>query len=204
MIDEKDLPLLLFLEQKLIDSKNYSAFSFSSTMHSEIKSQSDFNRLARILIIYDIAKPIKGNLNPDIIVIGKTELTGERIIQDIFNEEQNSLKSKSVEAENVLLTNESLKYQQTIRDQEQQIRNLTAENFKVQKREKWVKLIYFLIGSGLTALGTFLTYKQVYGTTQAQKQPQQVSIESERTKSQKSSIQNQTITILKNDSTTNK
>jgi hypothetical protein len=96
MIDEKDLPLLLFLEQKLIESKNSSAFSFSSNMHSELKSQSHFNNLARILFTYDIAKPIKGNGNPDIVVISKTDLTGERRIQDIFNEEQEDKKREEI------------------------------------------------------------------------------------------------------------
>ena len=173
MIEEKDLPLLLFLEQKLIDSKNFDAFSFSSNLHSGIKSQSQFNNLARILFKYDIAKPMKGKGNPDIVIISKTDLTDEKRLQYFFDKQTESNIEENIKLENLKLTNNELKHQQTIREQGQRILNLSEENLKLQNRRLKIELLIFVVG--LIVGGIFSNLPDIlkYVSTHLQQENQQ-------------------------------
>ena len=212
MIEEKDLPLLLFLEQKLIDSKNFDAFSFSSNLHSGIKSQSQFNNLARILFKYDIAKPMKGKGNPDIVIISKTDLTDEKRLQYFFDKQTESNIEENIKLENLKLTNNELKHQQTIREQGQRILNLSEENLKLQNRRLKIELLIFVVG--LIVGGIFSNLPDIlkYVSTHLQQENQQNKLQkgenyhTSKNNEQTLTITSQkdTITKIKNDSTTNK
>lgn len=145
MIDEKDLPFLVLIEEKLIATKNSSFCLTIGNFENVFNDNSHFNNLVSVLIEYGVAeKPIgSGSLPDNIIAIIKTDKTGYERIQDIFNKEQKLLKSKSLEIENTFLTNDSLKYQQTIRTQEQKIRDLTEKKLR---REFVISIISLIIG----------------------------------------------------------
>ena len=203
MIEEKDLRLLILIEEKLIEVNSDSIPVTMGDFKDIFIDRSHFNNIARILVKHNLAKELISKM-PNIVAIIKTDLTRYKRIQDIFNEEQNSVKSKLIEAENILLTNESLKHQKTIIDQEQKIRNLTEENLKLSNSNFRKYILHLFIAATIGVIVENIMDISKYASslylqvTQEQK-PKQAQPISERTKTQTNQISNK-----KNDSTTNK
>ena len=203
MIQEKDLPLLILVEEKLIELNSDSIPVTMGDFKDIFIDRSHFNNIARILVKHNLAKEPKSFM-PNKVAIIKTDLTGYKRIQDIFNEEQNSLKSKSVEAENILLTNESLKHQQTIREQDQRIKNLNEENLNLSNSNFRKYLLHLFIAALLGAIGTNIMdiskyVSNLYLQVTPEQKPKQAQPIYERTKTQTNQLSNK-----KKDSTKNK
>ncbi|MFY8069164.1 MAG: hypothetical protein ACOVMG_03620 [Flavobacterium sp.] len=91
MIQEKDLPLLILVEEKLIELNSDSIPVTMGDFKDIFIDRSHFNNIARILVKHKLAKEPK-SIMPNIVAIIKTDLTGYKRIKDIFNEEQEDKK----------------------------------------------------------------------------------------------------------------
>lgn len=191
MIEEKDLPLLIKL-QKLILSKGDVSVTLNDFInligYKTEHSESDFEALSEKLVEYDIAE-INETLGGNSLHLLKTNKTHSISIEDIFKSEQNNISTKNIEDENTKLTNESLKYEQTIRAQDQKIRNLTEENLSFEKKERWVRFVYFILGNVFMFIGANFKDISIYVSNLALLNNQQESVKSVQTKNQTESIQ---------------
>lgn len=102
MIQEKDLPLLILVEEKLIEVNSDSIPVTIGDFKDIFIDRSNFNNIARILVTYNLAEEPKSKM-PNIVAIIKTDLTGYKRIQDIFNEKQEDKRRKDVEFKAILL-----------------------------------------------------------------------------------------------------
>ena len=160
---EKLRYILNFLQQE--DNWEFSMFELPEyNNENRLNHEIEFNKLANILYDLNIVdfKPSDGAI---VDMIFRNSKTLSANIDDIIEDDELKAKDERLEKENIALQNKSLKHQDTIKDQEQRIRDLTEKRLR---REMFIAIGFLLLGS-------FLQY--FVGTLLNDRDPDQIKIQ---------------------------
>lgn len=192
MIEEKELPFLILIEEKLIEVNSDSIAVTMGDFKDIFIDQSHFNNIARILVKHNLAKEPKG-LPPNIVAIIKSDETGHKRIQDIFNSEQEDKRKKDTVFKTITA-------------------NLEPKKWYSLQSQSQIWTIVSGVVAALALLFSFYTQSDLENCKQDQVKLQTkidslANVHSEYIKNQKHTAlpyQNKTNPQTKNDSTTNK
>lgn len=133
-IDKKDIEILDFIIEKLIQSKG-TIWSNSLTENgyltepTEKAKEYEFRRLLNIIREYNCAKPTEGTNSWDFVELNENTLNFKnsggfsKLYQDELDRIEKSENTEKLKNKNLELQNENFEFLQTIREQESKIRH---------------------------------------------------------------------------------
>ena len=157
MIKEEHIEDLEFLRAKLLKHNHqYISFNQLKGYNKEEANlyRAKFEELSSIMLalglITEINSPIAGQR-----MFEKTDKIHLIDIKTAFKIQESANNKESLEVENLTLQNESLKFQLTIRKNEETIKDLTLKNLELQNKNLVRQWLYILITAILTGLITY-------------------------------------------------